>query len=129
MNVKQLHDRDFWIGMAAAGLILAAILVLTSCTLGPPKPVVPDVPALPAQKQTVTIPSGLIADCDPMTKPDSTRAYTQGQSLDIVKVWRDEYTDCASRLHRFVAVVTPVLNINEAPAGASAAVPASAASQ
>lgn len=96
-------------------LLLTLVLVLTACTTAPPVPSVPDVPLVP-QKQTVNIEPGLIAPCAPLTNLDPTRNYTQGDSVDVVKVWADEYTDCSTRFQKFVEIISKALNINEDPA-------------
>ncbi len=97
-----------------AALILLS-LVLAACGTAP-KPVVPDVPITTQTKQTITIEPALIAACAPQTKLDATKLfYTQPESVDAVKVWSDEYTDCSGRFAAFVGIVSKYLNINEDP--------------
>lgn len=96
-------------------VLLALCVALAACTTAPPKPVVPDLPLDP-QKQTVVISPGLIKPCTPLTNLDTTKNYTQGDSLDVVSVWADEANDCARRFSEFVGLVSKALNINEAPA-------------
>ena len=96
--------------------ILAATLIatLTACSSAPPKPVVPDVPVI-AEKTTVVIPPGLIAACPPLAVLDESRAYTQGDTLDVLAVWINLYGTCAARFEKYVTLTSKVLNINESP--------------
>lgn len=87
------------------------ILVLVACTTTPQAPVVPDVPVV-APKTQVVIPTGLTAACPPL-KPLTQTSYTQGASLDALKVWFGQYDVCAKRFSEFVSVVSPALNIKE----------------
>jgi hypothetical protein len=98
-------------------LIVAALaLLLAACGApGPEKPVVPDVPVA-VQRQTISIPPSLIAKCPPLTPLDPTKlAYNQGESVDAVTVWSDEYATCSTRFEKFVIVVSKYLNINIDP--------------
>jgi hypothetical protein len=91
--------------------ILIAVLTLAACETAPTTPVVPNVPLL-QEKTEVVIPTGLTAKCPPLTKLDKS-SYTQGESLDPLKVWFDQYDLCAGRFEKFVGVVAPALNIKE----------------
>jgi hypothetical protein len=100
-------------------LLLA--LALCACSTTPQPPVVPDVPVV-QQKTTVNIEPGLIAPCAPL-QPLTAQEYSQGDSTTMISIWASQYDACAKRFTKFVNLVGPVLNINEAP---SSPVPASA---
>lgn len=86
-------------------------LALVACSTAPQTPAVPDVPVV-APKTQVVIPTGLTAACPPL-KPLTQTSYTQGASLDALKVWFGQYDVCAKRFSEFVSVVSPALNIKE----------------
>lgn len=75
------------------------------------QPVVPDVPLIPP-KTEVVIPKGLTAACEPL-KPLTNSVYTQGETLEVLKGWFDQYDSCASRFSTFVNLVAPALKIKE----------------
>ena len=102
-------------------IVLFAIAFLASaCSIGPTKPVVPDVPIAVAQKTTIVIPMGLIAPCTPLTNLDETRAIPEGQTPDVVSVWSNEHTDCSIRFQKYVDLTGKALNINQVPVDAPA---------
>jgi hypothetical protein len=97
-------------------LALLAVLALSACETAPPeKPVVPDVPAI-QEKTQVVIPTGLTAACPPLA-PITQPQLTQGELVDALKGWFNQYDLCAGRFAQFVTVVAPAINIKElAPA-------------
>lgn len=90
-------------------LWIAPLFVLAACSTAPQP--VPDVP-LVAQKTEVVVPPELIAPCGPLT-PLSKTSYNQGETLDVLKGWFNQYSDCSARFSKFVGIVKPALNIKE----------------
>lgn len=92
-------------------LSLLIVISLAACKTAPENPSVPDLPVV-QPKTEVVIPAGLTAPCGPL-KPLTMGSYTQGDSLDALKVWFDQYDSCSKRFSAFVGVVSPALNIKE----------------
>lgn len=92
-------------------LALIIVLSLAACKTVPETPPAPDLPVV-QPKTEVVIPAGLTAPCGPL-KPLTMTSYTQGASLDALKVWFNQYDLCSKRFSEFVGVVAPALNIKE----------------
>lgn len=92
-------------------LILVSLLALAACDTAPKQPSVPDVPVV-APKTEVVIPAGLTAACPPL-QPLTQASYSQGDSLDALKGWFNQYDLCSKRFSKFVGIVAPALNIKE----------------
>jgi hypothetical protein len=98
--------------LVALALFVVGVSVLVSgCSMAPPKPVAPDLPATVAAKQSVTIDEQLIAPCTPMASLD-TRPYSESDTLDPISAWANAYTDCSGRFARYVQLTSKLLNIN-----------------
>lgn len=95
-------------------LLTIALFPLIAACATTPKPVVPDVPAI-APKTTVVVPAELIAPCPPLAKLDTTRPYNEGDTLDALTAWFNQYDLCAARFRKYVDLTGKALNINEAP--------------
>lgn len=91
--------------------LIPLLALLSACASAPQAPVVPDVPVVQPKTQIV-IPTELTMPCPPLKKLTQT-SYSQGASVDALKVWFDQYDTCASRFSKFVTVVAPALNIKE----------------
>lgn len=101
---------------------LLAALMLTACGTAPQQPAPPpDLPVIQPKTQVV-IPTGLTDACPKLT-PLNQASYTQGELVDALKGWFNQYDLCAGRFQQFVTVVAPALNIKEltpaVPAAAS----------
>jgi hypothetical protein len=117
-----------WYLIALAIFVVALSFLVSACTLAPPKPVVPDLPANVADKQTVTVDEQLIAPCLPLP-PLDLRPYSESDTLDPVSAWSNAYTDCSQRFARYVIITSKLLNINANPDAQKAASDASATSK
>lgn len=123
----KLKKSDVYLAILALFIMLLSIFV-GGCTLAPPKPVVPDLPANVADKQTVTVDEQLIAPCLPLP-PLDLRPYSESDTLDPVSAWSNAYTDCSQRFARYVIITSKLLNINTNPGAQKAAPDASATSK
>jgi hypothetical protein len=107
--------------------ILASILLiaLTACATQP-KPLPKPLP-LVAQKQQVNVPPDLLKNCKDLTKLDPTKAYDQGATVGVTKIWSAEHTDCEQRFLAVRNLVAQAFNLNIDAQGnlISAAIPAS----
>lgn len=96
-------------------LIISAILatMLAACGTTPPPP---DAAVVASEKQSTNIDPALIKACEPFKQLDRTKTYTPQDQSTAIGIWASQYDDCAGRFAKFVAIVTPVLNINMPPA-------------
>lgn len=81
--------------------------VLYGCAAPQPKPL----PLVP-QKQTVVIPTGLLLDCQDLSKLTPHTAYSQGQSVDVISTWSAEHRDCSQRFKAVRNLIAKAFNIN-----------------
>lgn len=106
----KIKKSDVYLAVIAVFIVVLSLL-LSGCSVSPPKPVVPDLPATVANKQAVTIDEQLIAPCLPLSLLDP-RPYSESDTLDPVSVWANAYTDCSGRFARYVQLTSKLLNIN-----------------
>jgi hypothetical protein len=76
----------------------------TSINSLPPTPTI-------SRDDTIHIDPRLLEECPPM-KPLQSSTYDQGESLEAIKIWADDYSNCKSKHHALILLIKQAFNLD-----------------